>query len=115
MNYSHPNRKAKASTSRKRSFPQLPSEENQMNLATRQPRQKKTWKDLYIAALLEADDSRLPLMIAEAERAITERSRALFSSSGDSLTEKRALEEAFYALQALKSCFEIHGTFAQAS
>jgi hypothetical protein len=76
---------------------------------------KKDWKDLYVAALLEGNADRVPALIADAEDAIVERARELFGSKGDHVQEEEALDDAMYALHALKSCMEVHGRFAQAA
>jgi hypothetical protein len=75
----------------------------------------KSWKDLYVAALLEGNETRLPRLIADAEGAIVGRARELFSLSGDHIQEEEALDDALYALHALKSCLAIHGHFAEAA
>jgi hypothetical protein len=79
------------------------------------PAQPKDWKNLYVAALLEGDVERVPSLISEAERAIVERARELFASTGDHIQEEEALDDALYALHALKSCIAIHGRFAEAA
>jgi len=53
--------------------------------------------------------------IADAERAMLERGRDLFKASGDNIQEEEALDDALYALRALKTCLEIHGGFATAA
>ena len=70
------------------------------------------WKELYVAALMEANDQKMSARIAQAERAILDRARELFNASGDNLQEGQALDNALYALRALKSCLELHGGFA---
>jgi len=75
----------------------------------------KSWKDLYVAALLEGDEGRIQPLIAKAERAIVERARELFNAGGDGTREGEALNDALYALHALKTCLEIHGKFADAA
>lgn len=79
------------------------------------PSQARIWKDLYVAALLEGDRERAPNLIAEAERAIAERTRELFRASGDHIEEEEAMDDALYALHALKSCLTAHGGFAKAA
>jgi hypothetical protein len=79
------------------------------------PSQPKDWKDLYVAALLEGNVDRIPSMISEAERAIIDRARELFTASGDHIQEEEALDDALYALHALRSCIAIHGRFAEAA
>ena len=75
----------------------------------------KSWKDLYVAALLEGNENRIPHLIANAESAIVERARELFGLAGDHIQEEEALDDALYALHALKSCLAIHGRFAEAA
>lgn len=77
--------------------------------------QTKTWKDLYVAALLEGNESRIPRLIADAELAIVGRARELFGLAGDHIQEEEALDDAMYALHALKSCLAVHGRFAEAA
>jgi hypothetical protein len=86
-----------------------------MDTVALQPSQSKDWKDMYVAALLEGDVNRIPLLIAEAEHAIVVRARELFASEGDHIQEEEALDDALYALHALKSCLAIHGRFADAA
>jgi hypothetical protein len=75
----------------------------------------KDWKDLYVAALLEGDKDKIPFLIEQAERAIVDRARQLFHSTGDHIQEEEGLEDALYALHALKTCLATHGRFAQAA
>jgi len=78
----------------------------------------KNWKDVYVAALLEGDPDRVPMLILEAECAIRERARVLFIAAGENINiqdEEKALNEALYALYALKSCLAVHGRFAEAA
>ena len=62
---------------------------------------------------MESEKERVPSRIAEAEVAIVERARLLFRSSGDNIQEEEALDDALYALRALKSCLLTHGGFAE--
>jgi hypothetical protein len=80
-----------------------------------QPPQPGDWRNLYVAALLEGNVERIPALIADAERAIISRARELFSAPGDNIQEEEALDDALYALHALKSCIQIHGRFAEAA
>lgn len=66
------------------------------------------WRDLYKAALFEADRSKLPQRITEARTAVVMRGRELFNSSGHYMEEAEDLEDALYALQALSSCLQMH-------
>jgi len=80
-----------------------------------QPSQPRIWRDLYVAALLEGDEARVPSLITDAEHAIVERARELFHVDGDNIQEEEAMDDALYALRALKNCLAIHGRFAQAA
>jgi len=75
----------------------------------------KDWKDLYVAALLEGDKEKIPLLIDQAERAIVDRAHELFRSAGDHIQEEEGLDDALYALHALKTCLATHGRFAEAA
>lgn len=80
-----------------------------------QPTQPKNWKDLYIAALMEGDKDKAPSLIREAERAIIDRARVLFQADGDNILEQESLDDALYALHALRGCLSAHGRFAEAA
>lgn len=73
------------------------------------------WRNLYIAALFEADHAILPDRIATAEAALVQRARELFYSPGDHIEEEEALDDAMYALQALRSTFQPGGPTAGSS
>jgi len=75
----------------------------------------KNWKDLYVAALFESDTQQIHSRIEDAEGAIRGRARELFQAAGDSVDEAEALDDALYALHALRSCLAIHGRFAAAA
>jgi hypothetical protein len=66
-----------------------------------------TWRELYKAALFEGNKQELPLRIAEAERALILRARELFVMSGDNSEEGQAVDDAMYALRALRNCLEL--------
>jgi hypothetical protein len=86
-----------------------------MAVATSHPPKAKDWKDLYVAALLEGDKDKIPFLIDQAERAIVDRARELFQAQGDHIQEEEGLEDALYALHALKTCLATHGRFAEAA
>lgn len=65
------------------------------------------WNKLYVAALFETDQARVPTLIAEAEKAIVARARELFSSGADTIEEDQLLDDALYALRALQNCLEM--------
>ncbi len=64
------------------------------------------WRDLYSLALFETDRRELPSRIAEAEHALRIRAKELFSAPSDSREEAQAVDDALYALQALRNCLE---------
>jgi hypothetical protein len=65
------------------------------------------WRELYSAALFEADQMRIPVRIADAEKAIVARARELFSAGADTIEEDQALDDALYALRALQNCLNL--------
>ena len=73
-------------------------------ISTRITPQNILWRDLYKTALFEPDPRRLPEHITRAESAIVARARELFDQHGDHIEEELALDDALYALQALRSC-----------
>ncbi len=81
-----------------------------MNVAST-PNLPPTWRDLYKAALFEADRAKLPQRITEARTAVVMRGRELFNATGNCAEEAEDLEDALYALQALSSCLQM-GTHA---
>jgi hypothetical protein len=68
----------------------------------------RSWRGLYKAALFETDESKLPLRIEEARRALVSRSRELFAASPSHEGEREAIEDALYALHALENCMKSH-------
>jgi hypothetical protein len=63
------------------------------------------WKHLYLAAICETDKGAQAQRISEAEHAIFLREREIFYAPA-TLEEKEALEDALYALRALKAASE---------
>lgn len=63
-----------------------------------------SWQVLYQAALFETDRRRTPERIAEAERAILARIKELFAVTTDHIEEDQILDDALYALRALRNC-----------
>jgi len=63
------------------------------------------WKSLYRAAVFETNSGIDPRLVAQAEKAVVARARELFYNHG-SLEEKEALEDALYALHALKTALQ---------
>jgi hypothetical protein len=70
------------------------------------------WKALYSAAMLEGDKQKVPSLIAEAEHAIVHRARELFNIAGDNIEEEENLDDALYALRALRSSLAVHAQAA---
>jgi hypothetical protein len=62
-------------------------------------------KTLYRAAILETNKRVLPQRVSEAEEAVRARGREMFYGGGSS-EEKEALEDALYALRALKTAWQ---------
>jgi len=89
--------------------------EDQMVTSENPSSQGCAWKEFYLAALMEADRDKTTTRMAQAECAIVNRARELFRTSGDNIQEEEALDDALYALAALKSCLKIHGGFAVAA
>jgi hypothetical protein len=67
----------------------------------------QNWRALYRSALFETDRTKLPGRISNAEQAIVARGRQLFGSCTDDM-EDEALDDALYALRALKSCLRLN-------
>lgn len=62
------------------------------------------WHSLYQAALFESDRTKIPERIDMAERAILERVKELFAANNDHIEEDQILDDALYALRALRNC-----------
>ena len=63
-----------------------------------------SWHSLYQAALFETDRLLIPARIAEGEKAILDRVRELFGVDSDHIEEDQILDDALYALRALRNC-----------
>ncbi len=73
------------------------------------------WRDLYRTALFEPDPHKLNVDILRAESAIVLRARHLFGQPGDHIEEEHDLDDALYALQALKNCVQSRTTLPNAA
>lgn len=62
------------------------------------------WHSLYQAALFETNREMIPGRIAEAEKAILTRVKELFQVNTDHIEEDQILDDALYALRALRNC-----------
>jgi hypothetical protein len=67
---------------------------------------RRAWRESYKAALFELDVNKVPHRIVEAEKALVARARELFDTTGDNIEEEQALDDAMYALQALRSALK---------
>lgn len=63
----------------------------------------RAWRKLYTAVLFEVDKTKLPEHIAQAEKALALRARELFYAAGNNIEEGEALNDAMYALHALRN------------
>ena len=62
------------------------------------------WHSLYQAALFESDREKIPAKIDAAEKAILDRVKQLFVLKSDHIEEDQVLDDALYALRALRNC-----------
>ena len=62
------------------------------------------WHSLYQAALFESDREKIPGKIDAAEKAILDRVKQLFVIKSDHIEEDQVLDDALYALRALRNC-----------
>ena len=67
----------------------------------------QNWRDLYRAALFEMDSQKLPLRIAEPERALNVRACELYALSGETSEEGRSVQHALSSLRALSYCLRL--------
>jgi hypothetical protein len=80
-----------------------------MNTGSSESLDSRAWRGLYRAALFEIDEIKLPERIAQAEKAIALRARDLFHMAGDNIEEGQALDDAMYALHALRNRPQTNG------
>ena len=73
---------------------------------------EQSWKRLYETALLEKDTMLLHQRIAEAKKAIAERTLVLLSENGHNHSEKEALVSANVVLDDLKRIYQTDGRAA---
>jgi len=76
---------------------------------------KRVWPQVYRAALFELDADKVSGRIAEAEIALVTRARELFRSAGDKIEEEQAVDDAMYALHALRSALKLRPNAKSAS
>jgi hypothetical protein len=77
-----------------------------MNPGTLGPLYNRGWAQFYNAALFESDANKVSDRIAEAEAALVICARELFHAAGDNIEEKQAVDDAMYALHALRSALK---------
>jgi len=75
----------------------------------------RVWPQLYKAALFELDANKVSDRIAEAETVLVARARELFRSAGDNIEEEQAVDDAMYALHALRSALKCKSNTKNAS
>ena len=73
---------------------------------SRVPSTPPVWHALYHDALFERDRNKAAQKIARAEKAILDRMKELFGASGDHIEEDLILDDALYALRALRTCIQ---------
>ena len=73
------------------------------------------WRDLYKTVLFEVDKTKLPELIAQAEKTLALRARELFYAAGDNIEEGEALDDAMYALHALQNTSQTNRCMAHRS
>jgi hypothetical protein len=77
-----------------------------MNAGKLGPPHKRVWAQFYKAALFESDTNKVSGRIAEAETALVIRARELCDLAGDNIEEEQAVDDAMYALHALRSALK---------
>jgi hypothetical protein len=76
---------------------------------------KRVWPQFYKAALFELDANKVSDRIAEAEAVLVTRARELFYSTEDNIEEEHAVDDAMYALHALRSALKCRSNAKNAS
>ena len=78
-----------------------------MSIANSKIFNNESWKQLYESALLEPDSTKLPYRILAAEDAIAKRVKELEEQPTDHNDEWEALDDAAYAMRALRSTLKV--------
>jgi DNA-directed RNA polymerase subunit K/omega len=78
-----------------------------MSAANSRISNNESWQKLCEAALLELDSTILPYRILAAEHAIARRARELSEEPGDHNDEREDLDDAAYAMHALRSTLKV--------
>ena len=79
------------------------------------PASQILWRELYKTALFEPDPGKLLEDVMRAESAIVLRARHLFGQPGDHIEEEHDLDDAMYALRALRSCVQSRSGLSDAA
>ena len=79
------------------------------------PANQILWRELYKTALFEPDPGKLLEDVMRAESAIVLCARQLFGQAGDHIEEEHDLDDAMYALQALRSCVQSRSSLSDAA
>jgi hypothetical protein len=66
----------------------------------------RAWAKLYFAAIFERDQAIAALRVFEAEQALVARAHELFHAGGDNIEEQEDLDDAMYALHALRGTLQ---------
>jgi hypothetical protein len=66
----------------------------------------RVWPRFYKAALFESDANIVSDRIAEAQAALVTRAREVFHAEGDNIEEEHAVDDAMYAMHALRSALK---------
>ena len=66
----------------------------------------RNWRTFYRAAILETVRSVQPQRVSQAEEAVKARGREIFFYADGTAEEQEALEDALYALRALRSAWQ---------
>jgi hypothetical protein len=78
-----------------------------------EPPQGQSWREVYLAAVLENNKSRMLAKIPEAQHVIaSRRSELLNSPASDTKEEIQALDHALFALHTLRNCLVIGASAA---
>jgi hypothetical protein len=78
-----------------------------MSIANSKIPNNESWQKLCEAALLEPDSTKVPYRILAAEDAIAKRVKELGEEAGDHNDEREALDDAAYAMRALRSTIKV--------
>src|SRR5579863_7865470 len=70
------------------------------------PPHKRVWAKFYKPRSLSRIPTKSQIRIAEAETVLVIRARDLFGSAGDNIEQEQAVDDAMYALHALRSALK---------